>query len=112
MMPDIMTKSIIEQIAVEEEWLTYIRAIAHEECNVEYLEKVKKFVKEKCYETISKEVLKGDFVSFVPARMIIIKKGTDRKRTVYKFDSDALIVLKFINWKMLKYDLHFALEHG
>ena len=94
----------------ENVWQQYLENVVRES-PVE-LKKLQEYVAQKKYVPIvnnMKQVGKsGEEFIFIPRKVLLSKKGTDRKRVVYVYPYDVQVVLKVIAWKLHKYDNCFA----
>ena len=69
---------------------------------------LKDFVENKKYENICKGIIDGSY-TFSNAKKHLISKGSSgKKRTVYTFAEEEMIVLKFISYLLYEYDFLFV----
>jgi hypothetical protein len=68
----------------------------------EYL-KIEKFIKEKKYLPLAIDITNGNKFS-LPQKKIVNKMGSGKKRIVYSFDFEEMMILKLIAFLLYKYD--------
>ena len=66
------------------------------------------FIINKKYKTICEQIALGTYSFSVPKKHLISKGHSSKKRTVYTFSSDEMIVLKFISYLLYEYDYLFS----
>lgn len=101
---------ILQELEQENVWQQYLENVLHE--NPVEWKKLQEYIAQKKYVPIvnnMKQVGKsGEEFTFIPRKVLLSKKGTDRKRVVYVYPYDVQVVLKVIAWKLHKYDNCFA----
>lgn len=100
-------ESILHQIANQQVWEEYLACrLKQGRLNWREFDELDSFVEQKQYlPTISK--LLDDGLS-IPTKKLINKSGTDKKRVVYTYPNDEMLVLKVIAFLLYKYDNIFA----
>ena len=66
------------------------------------------FIINKKYKTICSQISKGTYSFSVPKKHLISKGHSSKKRTVYTFNNEEMIVLKFISYLLYEYDYLFS----
>ena len=100
--------SIITQLIRQEAWEEFLayrllkgRYTWHEFDNAD------KFVEQKKYLPLAQKIVDGEKLG-IPQKKIVNKMGTGKKRVVYSFAPDEMMILKLIAFKLYDYDVHFA----
>lgn len=104
-----MDKSIIQKAACEENWiafLNYKKEKQHLQAKEE--KEIQEFIDRKAYLDLCAAWQKGCYPSDFPIKRTINKGGTNKKRTVYSFEGDDGIFLKFIAFELYRYDEIFC----
>ena len=66
------------------------------------------FINEKQYLPICNLIVSGKYNFSIPKKVTINKLGNSKKRTVYMFNDDEVIILKYINYLLYDYDSIFS----
>ena len=66
------------------------------------------FINEKQYLPICNLIVSGKYNFSIPKKVTINKLGNSKKRTVYMFNDDEVIILKYINYLLYDYDNIFS----
>ena len=92
--------SLLEQLSRKETWLDFRSYKAdRNQLSKSELKELDVFIEEEKYLTVT------DTFSFgYPTKKTISKMGSDKKRTVYSYNSDETWVLKLLSWLLYKYD--------
>lgn len=69
---------------------------------------IEAYISDKTYITMGQLISDRDFPKDISQKSIISKEGSDKKRTIYRFDKDINITLKMIAYKLYKYDHLFS----
>ncbi len=69
---------------------------------------IKDFILNKQYKTICNFISKNDYSFSIPQKHLISKGRSSKKRTVYTFNNDEMIILKYISYLLYEYDNLFA----
>ena len=104
-----MDKSIIQKAASEENWiafLNYKKEKQHLQAKEE--KEIQEFIDRKAYLDLCQAWKKGCYPSDFPVKTTVNKSGTNKKRTVYSFQGDDGIFLKFIAFQLYRYDEIFC----
>ena len=65
------------------------------------------FIINKKYETICNQISMGTYSFSVPKKHLISKGHSSKKRVVYTFSEEEMIVLKYISYLLYEYDYLF-----
>ena len=66
-----------------------------------------RFVEQQQYLPVVEKIVRGEGLG-IPTKKIVNKMGTGKKRVVYCFGCDVMLVLKAMAFKLYAYDAHFA----
>ena len=71
-------------------------------------EELKKYITSKSYMNIASKISTNSYTFSIPTKHLISKGHSGKKRTVYTFTNDEMIILKFISFLLYKYDYLFS----
>lgn len=71
-------------------------------------QELRDFVERGAYLPLCELAAEGGFPGQLPCRKTINKEGSRKKRVVYSFPGDAGIFLKFIAWRLSRFDAYFS----
>ncbi|MBP5620279.1 MAG: hypothetical protein J6X23_07565, partial [Bacteroidaceae bacterium] len=101
-------ESIITQLTQQETWEAFLayrlmkgRFTWHE------FDEADCFVEQEKYLHLAERIAQGEGLG-IPQKKIVNKMGTGKKRVVYSFSPDEMMMLKVIAFKLYDYDNHFA----
>lgn len=101
--------SVLEDIKLEEEWNTFLEyKKTNNHVSVQEEAGIFEFISQKRFLYFYDLINKNSFPTDFPHKKIINKEGSDKKRIVYSFNSEDNIVLKFIAYKLYKFDYLFS----
>ena len=66
------------------------------------------FISNRKYKDITSKLINGSYSFSIPEKVYINKGNSSKKRVVYKFPNDELIVLKYISYLLYEYDYLFC----
>ena len=66
------------------------------------------YIENKNYMEISSKIINDEYTFSIPKKHIINKGGSKKKRLVYTFNNDEMIILKFISYLLYEYDFLFT----
>ena len=96
---------IIDSITDKNEWLMYLQhKIDGENIRREERKKLERYIKEEKYTYLKDKITEGEFFSALPVKKMVNKEGSKKSRVVYSFEDEISIPLKFIAFKLHKYD--------
>ena len=103
-----MKESILTQLVRQETWEEFLayrlmkgRFTWHE------FDEADRFVEQEDYLHLAQRILQGEGLG-IPKKKIVNKMGTGKKRVVYSFAPDEMVVLKLIAFKLYDYDACFT----
>ena len=103
-----MMESILTQLTRQETWEAFLayrlmkgRFTWHE------FDEADRFVEQEAYLHLAQRIAQGGGIG-IPRKKIINKMGTGKKRVVYSFAPDEMVILKLIAFKLYDYDAYFA----
>ena len=101
-------ESIITQLTRQEVWEDFLayrllkgRYTWHE------FDAADSFVEQEKYLHLAQKIARGEGLG-IPQKKIVNKMGTGKKRVVYSFSPEEMMMLKFIAYKLYDYDSQFA----
>ena len=65
------------------------------------------FINNKKYKEITSSIKNNTYVFSIPKKHIISKNGVSKKRIVYSFNKDEMVILKYITYLLYDYDYLF-----
>ena len=103
-----MKESILTQLVRQETWEEFLayrlmkgRFTWHE------FDEADRFVEQEDYLHLAQRILQGEGLG-IPKKKIVNKMGTGKKRVVYSFAPDEMVILKLIAFKLYDYDVCFT----
>lgn len=100
--------SILDSLGNDREWEEFLEyKLQKGNLSKREKESFSKFIENKEYIRIKNMIDEGCFPNEFPTKTIISKEGTKKKRVVYTFSEEVNITLKFITYKLYKYDYLF-----
>lgn len=102
------SQSILKQLTRQETWEEFLayrllkgRFTWHE------FDEADSFVEQESYLHLAKRIAEGEGLG-IPRKKIVNKMGSGRKRVVYSFEPNEMMILKLIAYKLYDYDGYFA----
>ncbi|MDE7435393.1 MAG: reverse transcriptase/maturase family protein [Lachnospiraceae bacterium] len=71
-------------------------------------QELRSFIERRAYIPLCAQAEAGEFPGQLPHKKTINKEGSRKKRVVYSFPGDEGIFLKFIAWKLHRFDRYFS----
>ena len=103
-----MMESILTQLTRQETWEEFLayrlmkgRFTWHE------FDEADRFVEQEAYLYLAQRIAQGEGIG-IPRKKIINKMGTGKKRVVYSFSPDEMVILKLLAFKLYDYDACFS----
>ena len=103
-----MMESILTQLVRQETWEEFLayrlmkgRFTWHE------FDEADRFVEQETYLHLAQRIARGDGIG-IPRKKIVNKMGTGKKRVVYSFAHDEMVILKLLAFKLYEYDACFS----
>lgn len=103
-----MSNSIIQQLSNQQVWEKFLAyRLQKGRLNWREFNRLDFFIESQQYSTIVNRLISGEELS-IPQKRIINKMGTGKKRVVYTYLPEEMIVLKVIAYQLYQYDNLFA----
>ena len=101
-------QSLISQLTLQETWEEFL-AYRLLKCRFNWHEfnEADAFVEREDYLPLATKIAQGEGIG-IPTKKLVNKMGSDKKRIVYSFAPDEMLVLKLIAFLLYKYDDQFA----
>lgn len=101
--------SLIEDLNRKEQWNQFLeKKLENLYLSKKEEDELIKFVKEERYLPITEKLVSGEYEFSLPKKSEISKNGTDRKRIVYSYEDNEMIVLKMMSFLLYRYDHFFS----
>ena len=101
-------ESIIKQLTRQETWEEFLAyRLLKGRYNWHEFDEADSYVEQESYLPLAQKIAQGGGLG-VPRKMIVNKMGTGKKRIVYSFEPDEMMMLKLIAFKLYDYDHCFA----
>ena len=101
-------ESILTQLVRQEAWEEFLAyRLMKGRFNWHEFDEADRFVAEEAYLQLAQRIVQGDGLG-IPRKKIVNKMGTGKKRVVYSFSPDEMVILKLIAFKLYDYDAYFA----
>ena len=103
-----MMESILTQLTRQETWEAFLAyrlmkgRFTWHECG-----ETDRFVEQEAYLHLAQRIAQGGGIG-IPRKKIINKMGTGKKRVVYSFAPDEMVILKLLAFKLYDYDACFS----
>ena len=100
--------SIITQLTRQDVWEEFLAyRLLKGRFNWHEFKEADSFVEREDYLPLAQKIVQGAGLG-IPQKKIINKMGTGKKRVVYSFAPDEMVILKLIAFKLYDYDAYFA----
>ena len=101
-------QSIISQLTLQETWEEFLAyRLMKGRFNWHEFDEADDFVEREDYLQLAKKIAEGEGLG-LPTKKLVNKMGSGKKRVVYSFAPDEMLVLKLIAFLLYKYDDQFA----
>ena len=101
-------QSIISQLTLQETWEAFLAyRLLKGRFNWHEFNEADAFVEREDYLPLATKIAQGEGIG-IPTKKLVNKMGSDKKRIVYSFAPDEMLVLKLIAFLLYKYDDQFA----
>ena len=101
-------ESIISQLTQQETWEAFLAyRLMKGRFNWHEFDEADAFVEREDYLPIATKLAEGESLG-IPKKKLVNKMGTGKKRVVYSFAPDEMLILKLIAFLLYKYDNQFA----
>ena len=100
--------SLIDSVADISVWESFYSYKINLVCPKQFSQELRRFIDERRFLPVYERIVSGEPFP-LPAKSVIVKMGTDKKRVVYTYPDDENTVLKLLTWLILrKYDYLFS----
>ena len=101
-------QSIISQLTLQETWEEFLAyRLMKGRFNWHEFDEADAFVEREDYLPLAKKIAEGEGLG-LPTKKLVNKMGSGKKRVVYSFAPDEMLILKLIAFLLYKYDDQFA----
>ena len=101
-------ESILTQLTRQEAWEEFLAyRLVKGRFNWHEFDEADRFVEQEAYLHLAQKIARGEGLG-IPKKKIVNKMGTGKKRVVYSFAPDEMVILKFIAFKLYDYDAVFS----
>ena len=101
-------ESILTQLTRQETWEEFLAyRLVKGRFNWHEFDEADRFVEQEAYLHLAQKIARGEGLG-IPKKKIVNKMGTGKKRVVYSFAPDEMVILKFIAFKLYDYDAVFS----
>ena len=101
-------ESIITQLTRQEAWEEFLAyRLLKGRFNWHEFDEADRFVEQEKYFDLAQRIVQGESLG-IPQKKVVNKMGTGKKRVIYSFAPDEMMMLKLIAFKLYDYDTHFA----
>lgn len=98
-----------EDLENDIKWNEYLKyKLSKDYINKKEKDELINFIQNKKYKRICDELVNGKYIFSIPKKHIISKGATNKKRIVYTYNEDEMILLKYISYILYDYDYIFS----
>ena len=103
-----MMESILTQLTRQEAWEEFLAyRLMKGRFNWHEFNEADRFVEQEAYLHLAQRIARGEGLG-IPTKKIVNKMGSGKKRVVYSFAPDEMVILKLIAFRLYKYDACFT----
>ena len=103
-----MMESILTQLTRQEAWEEFLAyRLMKGRFNWHEFNEADRFVEQEAYLHLAQRIAQGEGLG-IPTKKIVNKMGSGKKRVVYSFAPDEMVILKLIAFRLYKYDACFT----
>lgn len=103
-----MMESILTQLTRQEAWEEFLAyRLLKGRFNWHEFNEADRFVEQEAYLHLAQRIARGEGLG-IPTKKIVNKMGSGKKRVVYSFAPDEMVILKLIAFRLYKYDACFT----
>jgi hypothetical protein len=103
-----MMESILTQLTRQEAWEEFLAyRLMKGRFNWQEFNEADRFVEQEAYLHLAQRIARGEGMG-IPTKKIVNKMGSGKKRVVYSFAPDEMVILKLIAFRLYKYDACFT----
>lgn len=96
--------SVLDELLNHDKWLEFLHHKESFYINKEEYGALKEFIEKKKYYDIAKQIIDETYKFSIPRKKFINKSWTPKKRIVYTFKYNEMIILKMIQYLLKEYD--------
>ena len=101
-------ESILTQLTRQEAWEEFLAyRLMKGRFNWHAFDEADRFVEQEAYLHLAQRIAQGEGLG-IPTKKIVNKMGSDKKRVVYSFAPDEMVILKLIAFRLYQYDACFT----
>jgi hypothetical protein len=101
-------ESILTQLTRQETWEEFLAyRLMKGRFNWHEFNEADRFVEQEAYLHLAQRIARGEGLG-IPTKKIVNKMGSGKKRVVYSFAPDEMVILKLIAFRLYKYDACFT----
>ncbi|MBP5714649.1 MAG: hypothetical protein J6X07_08140 [Prevotella sp.] len=101
-------ESILTQLTRQEAWEEFLAyRLMKGRFNWHAFDEADRFVEQEAYLHLAQRIAQGEGLG-IPTKKIVNKMGSGKKRVVYSFAPDEMVILKLIAFRLYKYDACFT----
>ena len=101
-------ESILTQLTRQEAWEEFLAyRLMKGRFNWHAFDEADRFVEQEAYLHLAQRIAQGEGLG-IPTKKIVNKMGSGKKRVVYSFAPDEMVILKFIAFRLYQYDACFT----
>ena len=101
-------ESILTQLTRQEAWEEFLAyRLMKGRFNWHEFNEADRFVEQEAYLHLAQRIAQGEGLG-IPTKKIVNKMGSGKKRVVYSFAPDEMVILKLIAFRLYKYDACFT----
>ena len=103
-----MMESILTQLTRQEAWEEFLAyRLMKGRFNWHEFNEADRFVEQEAYLHLAQRIARGEGLG-IPTKKIVNKMGSGKKRVVYSFAPDEMVILKLIAFRLYQYDACFT----
>ena len=103
-----MMESILTQLTRQEAWEEFLAyRLMKGRFNWHAFDEADRFVEQEAYLHLAQRIARGEGLG-IPTKKIVNKMGSGKKRVVYSFAPDEMVILKLIAFRLYQYDACFT----
>ena len=103
-----MMESILTQLTRQEAWEEFLAyRLMKGRFNWHEFNEADRFVEQEAYLHLAQRIARGEGLG-IPTKKIVNKMGSGKKRVVYSYAPDEMVILKLIAFRLYKYDACFT----
>lgn len=96
--------SVVDFLIDDNKWLEFLDYKNNQFINKKEYQELKDFIDNKKYISICTQIVNNNYIFSIPTKISINKNNSNKKRIVYKYTKEEVIILKMIQYLMYHYD--------